>query len=163
MGLEGRLGLFHYQKRIISALKKTHVDYFDAITDLLAALHACCPEDYEKLLGALKDGSLSKTNRKCASSEITEMKGTKTFRDRHAKCLRKQMHENQTIIQLLDDWFCKYKVTSSDPVNKPACGRLDPMRQIPLFTPDTKTAVDCCKEKAQFLTCLLYTSDAADE
>jgi len=151
-GIDGKLGLFHYQKRIISTLKKTHIDYFDAITDLLAALYAYCPEDYEKLLAALKDGSLSKSNRKYSSSEITAMKGTKMFRDQYAKYLRKQMHENQTIIQMLDDWFCKCKVTSSDPENKPAHGRLDPVRMIPLFTAETKTAVECCKEKACFLT-----------
>lgn len=81
MGLEGRLGLFHYQKRIISTLKKNHIDYFDAITDLLAALHACCPEDCKKLLSALKDGSLSRTNQRFTSSEITALKGTKIFRD----------------------------------------------------------------------------------
>jgi len=79
--LEGRLGLFHYQKRIIGTLRKTHVDYFDAITDLLAALYAYYPADYEKLLSALKDGSLSKKNKKYTSSEITAMKGTKKFRD----------------------------------------------------------------------------------
>ena len=152
LGVEGRLGLFHYQKRIISTLKKTHIDYFDAITDLLAALYAYCPEDYEKLLSALKDGSLSRTGRKYSSVEITQMKGTKTFRDRHAKYLRKQMYEKQTIRQMLDDWFCKYKVTSSDPENRPAHGRLDPIRLIPLFTADTKSAVDCCKVNAEFLT-----------
>ena len=152
LGVEGRLGSFHYQKRIISTLKKTHIDYFDAITDLLAALYAHCPDDYEKLLSALKDGSLSKTGRKYSSIEITQMKGTKTFHDRYAKYLRKQMHEKHAMRQMLDDWFCKHKVTASNPENHPAQGRLDPMRQIPLFTADTKSAVECCKEKTEFLT-----------
>jgi len=150
-GLDGRLGLFHYQKRIISTLKKNHIDFFDAVTDLLASLYACCPEDYEKLLTALKNGSLSRTNRKCTSSEITDMKGTKTFRDQCAKHLRKQMHEKQKICQLLDDLFCKHKVTSSDPQKRPARGRLDPIRLIPLFAADAKIAVENCKEKAEFL------------
>jgi len=62
------------------------------------------------------------------------------------------MHEHKTIIQMLDVWFCKYKVTPSDPINKPAGGRLDPIWQISLFAADTKTTVECCKETAKFLT-----------
>ena len=149
--LEGRLGLFHYQKRIISTLRKTHIDYFDAITDLLAALYAYHPDDFERLLTSLKDGSLSKKGHKYTSSEITAMRGTRQFRDRYSKYLRKQMHEHQTIIQMLDDWFCKYKVTASNP-DKPAYGRLDPIRLQPLFTEETKQAVENCKEKAQYLS-----------
>ena len=114
----GRLGLFHYQKRIISTLKKAHVHYFDAITDLLAALYGYHPDDYARLLSALKDGSLSKKGTKYTSSDITSMKGTRLFRDRYAKYLRKQMHPHETIIQMLDDWFCKYKVTSSIRINR---------------------------------------------
>lgn len=145
------MGLFHYEKRIISTLRKKHIDYFDAITDLLAAMYVYCPSDYEKLLSALKDGSLSPTGKKYSSSEISALKGTRVFRDRYAKYLRKQMNEQQTIIQMLDDWFCRYKVTSSDPINRPAQGRLDPIKMVPLFTEETKTAVDNCKEKAQYL------------
>jgi len=151
LGVEGRLGLFHYQKRIISTLRKNHVDYFDAITDLLAALYAYHPEDYARLLSALKDGSLSKKGTKYTSSDITAMKGTRLFRDRYAKYLRKQMHPHTTIVQMLDDWFCKYKVTSSNP-DKPGHGRLDPIRLVPLFTEETKPAVENCKQKAQYLT-----------
>lgn len=151
-GLEGRLGLFHYQKRIISTLRKKHVDYFDAVTDLLAALYAYCPEDYEKLLSVLKDGSLSRTGKKYSSREITDMKSSRVFRDRYSKYLRKQMHRHETIVQMLDDWFCRYKVTSSDPENHPAGGRLDPIRMQSLFTADTKSAVENCKEKACYLS-----------
>jgi len=60
------------------------------------------------------------------------------------------MHDHQTMIQMLDDWFCKCKVTTSNPDN-PAFGRLDAIRQIPLFTTDTKTAVENCKEKVKYL------------
>jgi len=72
------------------------------------------------------------------------------------------IHQPQTIQQNLDDWFCKYKLTSSDPVNKPAGGRLDPLRMITLFTVDTKTTVDACKEKAQYLSDPLPLEDMYD-
>jgi hypothetical protein len=113
-GIEGRLGLFHYEKRIISTLRKKHIDYMDALTDLLSALYVYCPQDYERLLTALKEGTLSQSGKKYTSEEVAALRGTKLFRDRYAKFLRKEMREHQTMVQMLDDWFCKYKVTSSD-------------------------------------------------
>jgi len=79
------------------------------------------------------------------------MRETKLFLDRHSKHLQKKSHGPTTIMQNLDDWFCRYKVTSSDPTNSPAGGRLDPLRQVPLFTADTKDAVSNCKLKAQHI------------
>ena len=55
------------------------------------------------------------------------------------------------MIELLDNWFCKYKVTASEGPG-PARGRLDPIRGYSLFTQDTKAAVDNSKLKAQFLS-----------
>jgi len=147
-GTQGRLGLFHCQQRIISTMRKKHVDCSVAVTDLLASLHACFPEDYEQLLTALKNGTLSRNGKRCSSEEISDMKRSSQFRDRYAKYLRKTLHQPETICQMLDDWFCRYKVTSSDPVNRPAGGRLDPDRLQPLFTIDTKLAIDNCKKKA---------------
>jgi len=149
--IEGRLGLFHCQQRIISTLRKKHVDYFQAVTDLLAALYVCCSEDYENLLSALKDGTLSRKGKKYSSEEMSDMKRSKIFRDRYAKYLRKRLHDKETMVQGLDDWFCHYKVSSSDPINNPAGGRLDPIRQETLFTAETKNVVDNCKEKDQHL------------
>jgi len=51
-------------------------------------------------------------------------------------------------MQGLDDWFCKCKVNSSNPDTRPACGRLNPCSNIPLFASNTKSVVDNCKEKA---------------
>ena len=76
-GAEGRLGLFHFEKRIISTMRKKHCDYFQAITDLSACLCVYCTGDYEKLLTALKDGSLSPTNKKYSSNEISDLKQTR--------------------------------------------------------------------------------------
>jgi len=157
-GVKGRLGLFHYQQRIIGTLRKNHPDYFDAINDLSAGLYACCKDDYENLIAALKDGSLSRRGRKYTSEEISEMKRTRVFRDRYKKYLRKQLHGESTMIQCLDDWFCRYKVTTTDPL-RPAGGRLDPIRMQTLFTPDTKGAIENCKDKAKYLSDALPFED----
>jgi hypothetical protein len=85
--IEGRLGVFHFEKRIISTLRKNHVDYMQAIADLLGALYCYCAEDYETLLAAMKDGSLSATGKKYNSDEVNDLKGTRLFRDRYVQSL----------------------------------------------------------------------------
>jgi hypothetical protein len=89
------------------------------------------------------------------AQDIADLQGTKLFRDRYAKYLRKELLGPETMRQKLDDWFCKYKVTSSDNDSRRAGGRLDPIKQITLFTGDTKPAVENCKDKAQFLVDLM--------
>jgi len=51
----------------------------------------------------------------------------------------------------LDNWFCQFKVTSSDS-SCPAGGGLDPVRLEPLFAIDTKSAIENYKNKATHLS-----------
>ena len=145
--IKGRLGLFHYEKRILRTIRKNHIDFHRAVTDLMYAAYEYEAADYERLLSALKDGTLGKTH---TIQEIAALKTTKNFRDRYSKYLRKKLHHPNTMIQNLDDWFCNYKVTSSG--GRPAGGRIDPERGIALFTSETKTAVENCKQKAIHLS-----------
>jgi hypothetical protein len=79
------------------------------------------------------------------------MKQSKIFHDkRYDKYLCKRMREPHTMIQMLDSWFCRYKVTSSS--DTPGKGRLDPIKGTSLFTSETKPAVKNCKEKAKHLS-----------
>ena len=75
--MEGRLGLFHFQKRILRTLRKKHIDFFEAVTSLLEALYDFHWKDYENLLEALKQGTLSPTGKCYTVQEISEMKMTK--------------------------------------------------------------------------------------
>jgi len=115
---------------------------------LLSAMHCYEPNDCERLLRKLKDGSLSSKGKRHTASETQDMKSTKTFRERHSKCLRKQFRSPETMRQNFDVWFCRWKVTSSS-ADHPAHGRLDPIHLCPSFTSETKEAVENCKEKAQ--------------
>jgi len=151
---KGRLGLFHCEKRTLRTIRKTHVDFHSAVTDLMDAVCEFESTDYEKLLVALKDGTLGK---KHTTEEIATLKKTKCFRDRCGKHLRKKLHQPNTMVQRLDDWFVKYKVTSSG--GRPAGGRLDPSRGVSLFTSETKTAVENCKDKAMHLSDPLPVDD----
>ena len=139
--IKGRLGLFHYEKRILRTIRKNHIDFHSAVTDLMEATYEFESMDYEKVLVALKDGS---------TQDAAMLKTTKYFRDRCGKHLRKRLHHPNTMTQQLGDWFCKYKVTTTG--GRPARGRLDPNKDITLFTTETKTAVDNCKDKAMHLS-----------
>ena len=145
--IEGRLGLFHYEKRILSTLRKGHIDYFEAMSGLLNCLYEYLPEDYEKVLYALKHGLLSADGKHYSMVEISDMQSSKVFRHRYSKYLRKKMIEPETMRQRLQQWFCRYKVTASDG-SQPGQGRLDPVKNFTLFTSDTKPAVDNCIDKA---------------
>jgi len=150
-GLEGRLGLFHYEKRILKTLRKKHIDCHDAVGDLLFAVYAYDEQDYEKLLVAMKKGTLPSNGKSFTDQEIDDLKGTKQFRDRYGKYLRKRLRLPETMRQAIDNWFCRYKVTVS-PGSRPGRGRLDPLHKVPLFKHETKVAVKNCKEKAEFLS-----------
>jgi hypothetical protein len=99
----GRLGLFHYTQRIIK-MRKRHIDHGIALNQLLDAVYFYNEEDLEKLLVALKNGSLS-GGTKYSEQEIAKLKNTKYFRKRYARYLRKQIRPPNIMIQRLDDWF----------------------------------------------------------
>ena len=119
--------------------------------------------DYEKLLVALKNGTLSLTGKQYTSEEIDDLKTTRQFRDRYGKYIRKQLWPPQTIVQNLDTWFCHFKVTATDPIASPAGGRLDPFHLCPLFTGETKPAVENCKLNAVYLEDPLPLEDMYDK
>jgi hypothetical protein len=146
--LQGRLGLFHYQQRIVKTLRKRHIDYYRALNQLLDAIYFYNDEDYEKLLLVLKDGRLS--GRKYSDTEISSLKMSKAFRQRYGKYLRKQIRAPESMRQRLDDWFATFKCSASDGARE-ALGRRDPITNETLFTADTKDAVENCKEKVIYL------------
>jgi len=144
--IQGRLGLFHCIQRITRTLKKTHSDYFSAVNGLLHSIYRYNEQDYEKLLLALKNGSLSKYS----DEEISDLKTTKLWRQRYGKYLQKEIRPPATMRAMLDDWFDRYKCSTTNP-DRPARGRLDPLTGETLFTADTKDTLKNCKDKAQCL------------
>jgi hypothetical protein len=148
--IQGRLGLFHFIQRITRTLRKRHVDYFRAITSLLEAVYSYQEDDYEALLKCLKNGSFRGIH--YSDDDISYMKSTKMFRQRYDKYLRKVIRPPHLMQSMLDDWFDRFKCsTSSENARRPALGRLDPITQQTLFTPETRTAWTNCKEKAEYL------------
>ena len=157
-GIEGRLGLFHCIQRITKTLRKKHVDYHEAITKLLDAVYSYHSEDFEAVITALKIGTLGTSRKRHSDSEIAEMRRTRLFRQKYAKYIQKGIRQSETMTQLLDDWFVRFKVSASDGARE-AQGRVDPRAQQSLFTAETKGAIIECKKKARFLSDPLPLSD----
>jgi len=145
--VKGRLGLFHFIQRIMKTLRKKHVDYFEAINALLDAVYYYNQEDYEALLRALKNGTMSSSSTKYTDDDISEMKATKTFRQRYNKYLRKEIRHPLVLRSKLEEWFHRFKCSESTDQSRPARGRLDPRTQQPLFTAELKSNGQHAKTK----------------
>jgi len=100
-------------------------------------------EDYENLLIALKNGTL--TGKNYIDEDISDLKSTKCFRQQYSRHLRKEIRSTNVIREGLEEWFVRFKCTASEG-SLPAAGRLDPISKEPLFTSETKAA---CREKLQ--------------
>jgi hypothetical protein len=146
---DGRLGLFHFIQRITRTLRKKHLDYNECLRLLLDAIYAYHPGDLESVIRALREGTLG--NKVHSEREIADLRSSGRFRQRYGKFIRKIIRQPLTMIQKLDDWFVRFKVTSSPGAREPM-GRLDPRTQLPIFTEDTKPAVENCKLKAEYLS-----------
>ena len=149
--VKGRLGLFHFIKRISGTLRKKHLDHNKSVSALLHCLHYHNDSDHNNLMLALKNGTLSSTGAKLTDEDIDDSKGTMLFRVRHGKHLRKEIRSAEVIWHMLENWFNAYKCSSSDVQNRPAGGRLDPIAQQPPFAPETRDNWMSCKDKAEFL------------
>jgi hypothetical protein len=137
-GFEGRLGLFHFQQRILRTLRQGHVDYHRAIRDLCHAIYEWEEDSYDALLEALKDGKMGREGGDPKTrKDIMDMELTPNFRKKFAKYLKKKIRPPSVMGQYLTAWFDKYKVNSSDPL-RPGSGRPDPLTGKYLFTPETK-------------------------
>ena len=147
--LEGRLGLFHFMQRIIRTLRQGHYQYHEALADLSMAVYQYHPVDYERLLGALRAGTIG--GKKRTSEEISKLQKTAEFKRKFQQHLRKIILPGNTIRLKLTQWFDKYKVVSSDPINSPAGGSPDPNTGKYLFTSATKPVVEEQKKKCDHL------------
>jgi len=148
---KGRLGLFHFIKHITGTLRKKHLDCNKSVALLLHCLCYHNDSDHNNLMLALKNGTLSSTGAKLTDENTEDLKGTRLFRVRHGKHLRKEIRSPEVTRHMLENWFNACKCSSSDVHNRPAGGRVDPIAQQPLFTPETTDNWMCCEDKAEHL------------
>ena len=138
--VQGRLGLFHFMQRITKTLRQGHIDYHRALRDLSDAVYHWEPNSYAALISALKAGHLKKGSffHAYTDSEIDQLRMSPKFKENYAKWTMKVFHPAAVMRQNLMEWFNKYKVDASDPMNNPGAGRRDPKSLKTLFTVDTK-------------------------
>ena len=137
----GRLGLFHFMQRIIRTLRDSHMHYRQAIWDLRMAVYEYDSWDYERVINALKIGTMDRNKYSYTEREIHELKMNGKFKKRYDKWIRKRIFDYDTIKENLNWWFIKYKVTNSE--GKPlGQGMRDERTNKCLFTPDTKSSYE---------------------
>jgi hypothetical protein len=145
---QGRLGLFHFIRRITRTLRTNHFHFNKAINQLLEAIYSYHKPDYNKLLHHLKQGNFN--GEKYSENDIAQMQATKKFRERYKSYLRKHINGPEHIRTELSKWFITFKCSSSEG-QMPAEGQLDPRTGQTLFTETTHSAVDNCIQNAQHL------------
>jgi len=146
--LQGTLGLFHCIQRITKTLKKKHCNRFVAINGLLNCMYQYHATDYENLLQALKQGTLST---KHTDEDIADLKASRLFRQRYHKYLRKEIRPPNVMCSMLDDWFDQFQCKASNPETRLARGWYDPLTGETLFSSETKEAIRNAKLNAPYL------------
>jgi hypothetical protein len=133
------LGLFHFMHRIVSTLNKNHIDYGKAINQLKGCIYWSDQDDENAVRLVLKDGSYNGTT--YSDVEIDEMKKENKSWKRFKDYVCIWLYPAAMITSHLDSWFANFKATAS-PGQPAAGGRVDPRTKKPLFTEDTKSAIE---------------------
>ena len=157
--LTGRLGLYHFQQRIIKTLRQGHIDYHRALRELCHCIYEWEPETYQALVQALRAGNMGRDKKPLSDQDILDIEMSKDFRKKYGKFLMKKIRPPDVIRQKLEEWFCNYKVDSSDPIERPGRGRPDPITGKKLFTVDTKTALEEQKKNAAHIQDIVPVQD----
>lgn len=155
-GLKGRLGLFHFVKRIISTLRPSHPDYRRAISALRKCIYRYEATNEANVIRALKNGALG--GQKCNDDQIHELRDSPRWKRLCDPYLRKIIFDGDKICLNLAEWFNDYKVDNSHGTT-PGRGRLNPETGQKLFTPDTKPAIEAAKTTCMYLADVLPPED----
>ncbi|KAL7573503.1 hypothetical protein ACA910_019820 [Epithemia clementina (nom. ined.)] len=76
-----------------------------------------------------------------SNRNIIAMQESTVWRCKYAKFLMKKIRPANVIEQKLKEWFCNFKVGSSNPLDNLGRGREDPFTGKKLFTLDTRVAL----------------------
>ncbi|KAL7561470.1 hypothetical protein ACA910_010984 [Epithemia clementina (nom. ined.)] len=85
-------------------------------------------------MGRVGENALSTLN-------IVAMQESPVWQRKYARFLMKKIRHAEVIEQKLKEWFCNFKVGSSNPLDKLGRGREDPFTGKKLLTPDTRVAL----------------------
>ena len=136
--LQGRLGLFHIMQRIVETLNHRCDWYWKCLSDLKMCFYSYNKTDLNKLIAALKDGTLSSTERKYTDAEIECLRRSKRWKQLYDRFLRKELLPENIARLKLNNWREEYKdkIDNSD---------------RPLFTRDTEKISKEQENKVQYI------------
>ena len=104
-----RLGLFHFMQRIVKTLESHCELFWKCLLDLKKCIYKYNEDNYNALIKALEDGTLSEDGVGYTENEIEEMKESRTWKQRYDKYLRKEFYEETDIRVQLGCWLHSWK------------------------------------------------------
>jgi hypothetical protein len=137
--IHGRLGLFHFIKRIVDTLQPNHDEFWTALVSLKECVYQYKPEDYQALIETLKSQTMLSSGYRYSNREFHELLHSKRWHQRYDKYLEKIVFPPAVARAKLTTWFQRFK------------GWRDPMTDQNLFTVDTKTSFDEQCKNVEFL------------
>jgi hypothetical protein len=139
-------------KRIISTLRPSHPDYRRALSDLRYCIYRYDQTDEASVIKALENGTLG--GQKHNEEQIRSLRDSPRWKQVCDPHLRKIILPGDVIRLNLGEWFINYKVDAS-PGEPQGRGRLNPVNDQKLFTPETKPAIEECKKTCKYLSDIL--------
>lgn len=95
--LLGRLGLFHFLKRLLEFLDPRCEIYWKALDAYKATVYSYNPTDYSALIQVLQNGTMSHAAKPMSDPEILDLKESKNWKHRASRFLRKILHQSANI------------------------------------------------------------------
>lgn len=138
--LHGRLGLYHFQHRIVETLRQGHRLYHEALRQLCFSVYDWHEDDFAALVRNLKVGRMGRNNEIWTDEQIDRLNMSKTFKDMFGDYLRKKIHPPDVMRHKLQVWFETF------------AHQKDPLTYKHLFTSDTKSALEEQIKRAQDVT-----------
>ena len=99
-----RLGLYHFMARIADTLDPRSDLYWRCLVGLTDSIYKYNDADWQALIDALKNGKLGRDSRCFSDNEIAKLRYGKIFKRRYDKYLRKELHDEDSIIENLNKW-----------------------------------------------------------
>jgi hypothetical protein len=148
--LLGRLGLFHFINRILRHMRPDNPSYWAAVRALKRCIYRYFEEDEDKVIAALKDGTMNGTSH--SDEEIRELRDSPKWTNRYGCLMRKFIYPWDTIKANMATWWIENKVEASDG-EPPGKGILH--NGLSLFMPGARAALHAGYESAAYLADLL--------
>jgi hypothetical protein len=106
--LLGRLGLFHFLKRLLEFLDPQCEIYWKALDAFKSTIYRYNPTDYNSLIQVLQNGTMSHAAKPMSDPQIVDLRESKNWKHRTSRFLRKILYQSANISFNWAKWNCDY-------------------------------------------------------